>query len=178
MKDPIKLKELIIERLNLAEVMLSYKVSFMYDPRLATEVQYKCPFHGQDNKPSARLYNNTKSCFCWVCRKAWDVVSFIMDKENLSFRNTLNYIIGRYKIDTSSIPDTPTTDIKKIKYSEKNVVLKNLTEHILDLKRKIPFEKYRALCTAYFMVKLSKEDALEQTKTIEGKIKWLKASIQ
>jgi hypothetical protein len=178
-KDPIKVKDLIIEQLSLAEVMVSYNVAFAYDPRLASEVQFRCPFHGKDNKPSARLYNNTKSCFCWVCRKAWDVVSFIMEKEKMSFREALNYIVGRYKIDISSIPDIPTMELKKIKYSEKNVVLKNLRSHVIELKRKIPFEKYRALCAAYFMAKTSKEtDIFTNTKMIEEKILWLRQSTQ
>jgi hypothetical protein len=153
MKDPVKLKELLIEKINLADVMIEYNVEFPYDPRLVAEVQFKCPIHGKDNKPSARLYNDTKSCYCWVCRKSWDVVSFIQDMEKFSFGQTLNYIIKKYKIDTSSILDTPELDLESNEISINDPLIKKakIKKMILELKKTIPYKSYCSLCTAYFM---------------------------
>ncbi len=178
MKDPIKLKELIIEKVSLADLMVSYNVEFQYDPRLAAEVQFKCPFHGRDTKPSARLYNQTKSCFCWVCRKSWDVVSFVQEKENLYFKQALLYLINRYKVDTSSIPDVPQIDFKtnEVKTEDKRVMFKRIHMNLLSLRQKLPFEKFRALCGLFFMMKYQDSlevDVLENLKKIEEKIIWL-----
>jgi DNA primase len=149
MKDPKKVHELIVENLDFATVMEEYNVEFKHSPHIASEVQMKCPFHGADNKPSARLYNATKSCFCWVCRKSWDVVSFIQEKEGMYYKQVLNYIPNRYHIDISSIPDSPTIELKEKIIEEKNVDFKHIRSNIVTLRQKIPFEKYNALCAVY-----------------------------
>lgn len=149
MKDPKLVHDLIVENLNFATVMEEYGVEFKHSPHIAAEVQMKCPFHGSDNKPSARLYNTTRSCFCWVCRKSWDVVSFIQEKEGLFYKQTLSYIANRYHIDLSSISDTPTIELKRVVVDEKNVDFKHIRTNIIALRKKIVFEKYRALCAVY-----------------------------
>lgn len=178
MKDPIKVKDLIIDKLNLADVMVEYGVQFQFNPLLVSQVQFKCPFHGKDTKPSARLYNETKSCFCWVCRKTWNVVSFIMEKEGLIFKHTLSFIIKKYKIDVSTIPDAPELVLKSspLDLDDKKVHFHKIRANILELHG-IPFEKYRALCAAYFMVKYADvcgADVLGDLKKIEDKILWVK----
>ena len=60
MKDIEKLKDLVLEKVDLAQVMLDYKVNFVFNPLKVDEAQFKCPFHGQDTKPSARYYRATK----------------------------------------------------------------------------------------------------------------------
>jgi hypothetical protein len=180
MKDLEKVRELIVDKLDLATVMESYEVEFKHNPHLAAEVQFKCPFHGADNKPSARLYNNTKSCFCWVCRKAWDVVSFIMEKESMGYKQALNYIPGRYHLDLSSIPDSPTIELKITRISGKNILFMNLKSGIMDLKRKISFEKYKNLCAAFFMIKYQDSknmDVMSSLHKMEEKIICLKQSM-
>ena len=96
----------------------------------------------------------------------------------MSFRETLTYLINRYNIDVSEIPDRPTLDLNEVKCSEKNIALESLHSHILELKRKIPLEKYQPLCAAYFMIKDSTEsDVLTNSKKIEDKILWLKSTL-
>lgn len=175
MKDPRKLHDLIVDRLSLAEIMVDYGVHFQFNPLLAQEVQFKCPFHGKDNKPSARLYNNTKTCFCWVCRKSWDVVSFVAEKEKFKYIQALKYLINRFKIDTSSIPDTPQIELKEqsVEYEDKKVYFHKIKNNLIGIRGKVPFEKYRALCAAYFMVKYQDSlglDVLLSLKRIEDKI--------
>lgn len=180
MKDPKKIHELIVEKLDFATVMVEYDVEFKQNPTIASEAQFKCPFHGVDHKPSARLYNETKSCFCWVCRKAWDVVSFIMEKESMPYRQVLNYISNRYHIDLSSIPDDPTIELKKVEVSDKNVFFKNLKVNIIELRKKIPLEKYRALCAVLLINKYQDSkgvDVISSLQKIEDKIICLKQSI-
>jgi hypothetical protein len=177
MKDLQKLKELLVDKLDLANVMLKYNVKFAFDPHLADEVQYKCPIHGKDSKPSARLYAKTKSCYCWVCRKAWDVVTFTKDMEKFTLPETLNYLVNRYKVDISSIPDGPSLDFYVTKVDEKTVLEKQVKLGLIELRKKIPFEKYRALCGAFFMIKFEMSkgaDAILSLNKIQDKILCLK----
>jgi hypothetical protein len=183
MKNPVKLKELILSKVDLADVMQHYDVKFAYNPKFADEAQFSCPFHGKDNKPSARYYRSTQTCYCWVCRKKRDVVSFIKDKKSLSFKGAMAYLIDWYKIDTSSISDDPEFEMKKRKAMtvhdwaniDPSVVPTNLSfmfpkkedqdpaeeetirsimlrNKIKALCNKIPFEKYNAVCSVFYMI--------------------------
>lgn len=43
------------------------------------EEQISCPFHGDDKKPSARVFpaqgSSPSGVYCWTCQKRWDIVS-------------------------------------------------------------------------------------------------------
>ena len=175
MKDPIKLKELVVKELDLAKIMLDYKVQFAFNPMRMDETQFKCPFHGNDNKPSARLYRKTQTCWCWVCQKKWDLISFISDMEHLNFVNSVNFLIKKYKVDTSSVSDnlelTLETAAEK-PVSDLNVLLILLKRKIRSLRGKIEFEKYKMMCVALYMIFLEKseEKALDKAKKFELKL--------
>jgi len=180
MKDPKKVHDKIIEELDLATVMEEYNVSFKHNPHLAAEVQFHCPFHGPDNKPSARLYNTTKTCFCWVCRKTWNVISFIMEKEGMYYKQALNYIPNRFHIDLSSIPDDPTLEFPKITVSDIVISMKCIKSNLLDLRKKIPFEKYKTLCGVLLLLKYEDHKGSDITSglnKLEDKILCLKQSL-
>jgi hypothetical protein len=153
MKDLKKLKEYILDNIDLTALMLQYGVKFVYNPRVMSEVQYHCPFHGNDTKPSSRLYKESRDCWCWKCHKRWDVIEFVKDKEGLSFVGAVLFIINRYNLDISQIPDIPTLDIKKPDPGSviEETVLR-LKNSIREKRGKIPLEKYVALCTAWYMV--------------------------
>jgi len=153
MKDPERLKDFILDRVDLTEVMINYGVQFMFNPKAAQEVQFRCPFHGKDNKPSARLYKATRSCWCWVCHKKWDVINFIKDKEGLKYYQTLLYIINRYNLDTSEIPDEPRLDMGTVKEpNDESINMISLENRIKELRKKLPLEKYSGLVTAWMIL--------------------------
>jgi hypothetical protein len=106
-KDLTKIRDVILEHLDLTQIMLDYGVEFIYNPLHMDEVQLRCPFHGKDNKPSARLYKATNTCYCWVCQKRWNGIDFIKEKEGFSYGAALSYIIKKFNIDISAIPDMP-----------------------------------------------------------------------
>lgn len=43
-----------------------------------------CPFHG-DTKASMKYYPNDNSVYCFSCKKTWDVIGFIQERDKLSF---------------------------------------------------------------------------------------------
>ncbi len=156
MKNPEKLRDLILERVDMAQVLIDYNVDFIFNPNLVEQTQLRCPFHGKDNKPSARFYKATQSMFCWVCYKSWNVIQFIMEKEQLYYIRTLLFIIGKYKLDISKITDDP--ELKSLKLgrdvivSDKSVETKLIRNKIREFRGKIAFERYRALCCAFYMI--------------------------
>lgn len=181
MKDLTKLKELVLKEVSMVDVLKSYGAHFMYSPDLADEVQFRCPIHGDDNKPSARFYRETQTCYCWVCQKRWDAISFVRDKENLNFVGAVLHLISKYRVDTSSIPDTPefspakpkTADQKKILAMQEDAFLISLKGKIRDFRGKIAVEKYAALCTVFNMImfdKFKEKDCSKSLKKLESKI--------
>lgn len=177
MKDPNQLKSLVLEKVDLAELLLGYGVRFTYDPRGVEEVQFQCPFHGVDKKPSARLYRSTQTCYCWFCGKRWDVISFIMDREKLHFLEALKFLIKKFNIDISGIPDEPEiVRTEKPSISEQDVELKRTEMNIRLLKGKIEFTKYRALVSAWYMISWQASRGLDVIETLHklgAKIKGL-----
>jgi hypothetical protein len=174
MKDSFLLKELILKNLDMAKVMLDYKVKFMFNPMKVNEAQFRCPFHGKDNKPSARFYRESQTCWCWVCQKSWDVVSFVMDKEQLYFKQAINFIIEKYKIDTSSISEDPEFKppvTKQVSETETDLIC--LHRKIRGLRGKISFEKYKTACAAFYMIKFNQylgKNILDSIKKFDAKL--------
>jgi len=182
MKDPIKLKDLIVEKLDISRLMVDDGVKFIYNPIGASEVQCKCPFHGEDNKPSARFYRNTNAFYCFKCKKAWNPVSYIMEKEGFSFVQSVIHLINRYNIDTSSVPYDPefkltkavklkAVDMENINDPETRII--SARNKILDHKGKMPLEKYKALCFVYYTIyfKMSKgENIINDINKLESKM--------
>ena len=189
MKDPRKLKELILEKTEFSNVLQDYGAEFVFNPSKAEEVQLRCPFHGNDRKPSARFYKETQSMFCWVCHKRWDVIEFIIDKENASFIQALNILVRKYQIDTSSIPDDPEFVQEKVKRSTalefqralfsvgselpgttnvtiQTVELPLLKKEIRLLRGKIFFKRYNALSGVLSMIQYALSQGLDSSESI------------
>lgn len=179
MKNPEKLRELILKEIDMIRVLQDYNVDFVYNPALVDEAQLRCPFHGQDNKPSARFYRGTQTMFCWVCYKRWDVIQFVMEREQIYYKRALLFLIDKYKLDISSISDEPVLKAPKLSngaviVSEGSVETKLIRKKIHDYRGKIAFEKYRALCCALYIImfKMSKGgDILSDIKKLENKLK-------
>jgi len=174
MKDLKRVKDLIIATIDMASVMKQYGIQFTFDPQKAVEVQFRCPFHGADKKPSARYYRPTQSAYCWKCHKSWDVISFVMDKEGFSFVDAIRYIVNRYNVNISSIPDDPDIREKKQpKPAESSVTLLAIERKLQELRGKLIFEKYRAFCTAVIMARFAVSqgtNSVDMIKKIESKL--------
>ena len=51
------------------------------------EQQVRCPFHGKDNKPSARIYPDSDRFYCYVCKESLDAFSFFTKHVGLDFED-------------------------------------------------------------------------------------------
>ena len=59
--------------------------------------QVHCPFHGNDQHASARIYE-TNTMYCWVCSKMWDAISFIRDYKNISFAESCTFLEDMFNV--------------------------------------------------------------------------------
>lgn len=98
----------IKEKVSLLEVLSAYG----YDVRgWQREQQFKCDLHGDgsDNAPSARVYPETDTWFCFACGKSRDVISTVMEKEGLEFSSACRALEKKYGLEEWTY--TPKKDI-------------------------------------------------------------------
>jgi len=155
MKDPIAVKKLISERITLGEALKEdFGISLSID-----EIQLSCPFHGQDAKKSARYYKDTDSMYCWVCKKSWDLYSYIGQKEALGFNRTVDFLIKKYHIDISKAPDifsgetSPFFKKRKVEVNGRALAAAKIKTHLVKLRDKIDPIKYSKLVFAFMVLK-------------------------
>lgn len=73
------------------------------------EEQFSCPFHGEDRKPSARVYpadgRSPSHAWCFVCQERWDVISLWQKfGGGMPFVQALSDMEQTYRL---TVPDMP-----------------------------------------------------------------------
>jgi len=160
MKDFEKLKEHIKKHVKLG-VQLRNDGRITYD---LDEEQIHCPFHGVDNKKSARYYRETDTIYCWVCKKVWDILSFTSEKRGSNLREAINYLVDFNRLDISAVPEQVDaliqgiTGPQKVELDHKKIFLMQLHDYIISLREKIELEKYNRLVFSYMTLKYSVTD--------------------
>jgi len=68
---------------------------------LSSEQQFRCDLHGDgsDNAPSARVYPDTASWYCFACGKARDVISTVMEKEGVEYPQACRLLETKYGLE-------------------------------------------------------------------------------
>jgi hypothetical protein len=160
MKDFEKLRDHIKKSITLG-MLLKNDDRITYD---LDEEQIHCPFHGVDNKKSARYYKETDTMYCWVCKKKLDIFSYVSQKRGVGLREAFNYLIATYKIDISSVPEQMDVFIQgitgpsKVIIDQKKVFLIQVHDFICNLRDRIDSEKYKKLVFSYMLLKHSVPD--------------------
>lgn len=77
----------------------------------STPHQIPCPFHGVDNRPSARYYppEGGKHDYvrCFFCRENWDCISLTAKFNGLKFMEALGDLERRFHLKIPRKPDAP-----------------------------------------------------------------------
>ena len=79
------------------------------------EQQFPCDLHGDghDNKPSARVYPESSSWYCFGCSKARDAIDTIQAKEGITFHEAICKLEADY-----NLPSLPWDDDRPLPPSE------------------------------------------------------------
>lgn len=77
----------------------------------STPSQMPCPYHGADNKPSARYYPRSggRSDYvrCYKCRENWDSINLYAKFRGLRFMDALTDLERRFRIKVLRKPEGP-----------------------------------------------------------------------
>lgn len=86
----------INEEVSILDVLASYgyEIHTGYDG----EQQFRCDLHGtgHDNKPSARVYPDSNSTYCWACDRSRDPIAYVIEKEGVEFMDALKRLEDKY----------------------------------------------------------------------------------
>jgi hypothetical protein len=52
-----------------------------------------CPFHKSGNERTPSMQINEDNAYCYNCRRSWDVIQFVKEKFDLTFRETKDWFI-------------------------------------------------------------------------------------
>ena len=87
----------IKEEIPILSVLAGYGYDVHGDTR---EQQFKCDLHGDghDNAPSARVYPETNTWYCFACGKVRDSISTVMEKEGLDFNQACKGLEIKYNL--------------------------------------------------------------------------------
>jgi hypothetical protein len=74
------------------------------------EEQISCPFHGEDKKPSARIYperpENPSHVWCFVCQESgWDAIGLWRKFNNLTFGQAVGRLEREFGLETPEVPE-------------------------------------------------------------------------
>ena len=59
--------------------------------------QMRCPFH-PDRTPSARVYADQNTLYCFTCQKGWDVIGCVTDHFRLPFLDALAWLEAEFAL--------------------------------------------------------------------------------
>lgn len=162
----------IKEQINIEAVLQEYGYDVHVD---GGEQQFRCDLHGDgsDNAPSARVYPQTNSWFCFACGKSRDAISTVVEKEGLSFNDSCSVLEKKYGLSEWVFKK------KKDVYSEKNTnpseievlskrvytLLKNKTDN-----REIELSQAIRMWEAYDFISSLELQSLEQWQKLYSKL--------
>ncbi len=96
------------ERVKQATDIVDLVSNYMQLRRQGSIYVAACPWH-DDHRPSLQINPARQSWKCWVCDIGGDVFSFVMKRENVEFRQSLEMLAERAGISLSSRPGPRTT---------------------------------------------------------------------
>lgn len=153
--------ERIREEIDISQVLMDYG----YHVHMGAEHQFSCDLHGDgyDSKPSARVYPESASWYCWACDKSRDAIQTVREKEGLEFFDAMKWLEKRYNLpplpwdDEGPRESEPQTNpfeetYKRARtYEEERVSVENFLK-TLTADRDMPIELLLGLWEAYDMI--------------------------
>lgn len=90
----------IREHVPILEVLVTYGYRVRADSG-EREQQFQCDLHGtgRDNKPSARVYPESNSWYCFACDKTRDAIETVKAKEGVKFWEAVKLLETAYGLD-------------------------------------------------------------------------------
>ena len=137
----LEIKDIILENVSMQDILDKYNIKIYKN-------KFCCPFHN-DTVPSAKAYDN--SFFCFACGKSGDIIQFVRDYFNLSFRDALRKINYDFNLNLD-LNKVSSDELKKIE--EQNRINKIKKEQ----KEQAYRNKMLELCNTSRILKKARDD--------------------
>lgn len=97
-------KRRVKESVQVHDLLRGIGVSLRHEDR---PEQISCPFHGQDDDPSARVFPSTPDepshLWCYVCMENWDVIGLQMRITGQTFSEALAALESGYSVERPAL---------------------------------------------------------------------------
>ncbi len=103
----------LLSRVSLIDILRDkYKVV----PRGGNKYTVQCPFHkdGQETNPSMSVDDDKRVYKCFTCGAKGNVLTYLKEKENKTFKEAVQYLGNRFSIDVSDFFSAKTSQKDKI----------------------------------------------------------------
>ncbi len=138
------------------------------------EFQMRCPFHGQDSKPSARVYRN-ELFKCFACGVAYDVIGFYSEYKSVGTKDACYLLEKEFGISWDYSREEPESNpkVKTVQNpSSRQINLSDLVriteKQIIERKRDMELQKYaKAL---YVLDRAEESNDLSMINSLREKI--------
>ena len=77
-----------------------------------------CVFHNDRNTPNLTVFPETQSFHCFRCKAGGDVITFVMEEENLDFHHAVRFLAERKNIPFSLNGELSNTEEAKVRAAE------------------------------------------------------------
>ena len=88
----------IRREISIVQVLVDY--GYPVHSGYGGEEQFSCDLHGDgsDGSPSARVYPDTNSMYCFACDRSRDTIQLVREKEGVEFWDAVKLLEKRYKL--------------------------------------------------------------------------------
>ncbi len=103
----------LLSRVSLIDILRDrYKVV----PRGGNKYTVQCPFHkdGQETNPSMSVDDDKGVYKCFTCGAKGNVITYLKEKENMSFKDAVKYLGNRFSIDVTDFFSAKSSQKEKI----------------------------------------------------------------
>lgn len=157
------MRDEILETISMQDILEKYGIEYR-------NTKLRCPFHGEDRRPSAKAYE--KNFHCFACQRHFDVIGFVEEYFNLSFKEAMQKINLDFNMGLD--PHTP-VDYKKLnkikseQYERKKIKEKQIRKYCNLCDVKIYYEKM----ITYFSKKIN----IKNWEKLESVISYFKTKL-
>jgi hypothetical protein len=138
------------------------------------EFQMRCPFHGQDSKPSARIYRN-QLFKCFACGVAYDVISFYSEYKKVNFRDSCYLLEKQFNVKwdesseiRSSNPETRPSKAPTHREISLSDLVRITEKQLIERKKDLGLEKYAK--SFYVLDRAEENENIEMIKSLRSKL--------
>ena len=111
---------------------------------------FACPFHGQDNRPSAMFYEESNSTWCFKCQDRLDIIGWEMKAQGLRFASAVSYVERAYGVpgldiilDDEAVEDEFDVSVPAVDNAEgMAMVIQSFQRNLLGLRDSLDMHTY------------------------------------